>query len=99
MIKVKLLKENNILKEIFMTGHANFDSYGKDIVCASASSIVITTINAIETLDKEAIKYDDNKGVHIKVIKNNDITNKLLDNMINLLEELESDYPKTIKFL
>lgn len=99
MIKVKVLKENDFYKEITITGHANYDSYGKDIVCSSVSSIVVTTINAIISLDKDAINYDDNTGVKIKVLKEDEVTNKLLENMLNLLHELQKDYEKTIKFL
>ena len=99
MIKVKVLKENDFYKEIIITGHANYDSYGKDIVCSSVSSIVVTTINAIISLDKDAINYDDNTGVKIKVLKEDEVTNKLLENMLNLLHELQKDYEKTIKFL
>ena len=55
MIKVKVLKENDFYKEIIITGHANYDSYGKDIVCSSVSSIVVTTVNAIISLDKDAM--------------------------------------------
>ena len=40
MIKVNI--KNNI---IIITGHAGYDDFGKDIVCASVSSIVITSIN------------------------------------------------------
>lgn len=99
MIKVKVLKENDFYKEISITGHANYDTYGKDIVCSSVSSIVITTVNAIISLDKDAINYDDNTGVKIKVLKEDEVTNKLLENMLNLLHELQKDYEKTIKFL
>ena len=42
MIKIKILKDY-----IEVKGHANYDDFGKDIVCASVSSIVITTVNAI----------------------------------------------------
>ena len=42
MIKVNI--KNN---EITVSGHANYDDYGKDIVCASVSSLVISTVNAI----------------------------------------------------
>ena len=69
MIKIKVLKENDFYKEISITGHANYDTYGKDIVCSSVSSIVITTVNAIISLDKDAINYDDNTGVKIKVLR------------------------------
>ena len=53
MIKVEI--ENN---KIEIKGHANYDDYGKDIVCASVSSIVITTINAIIEFDPESIYYE-----------------------------------------
>ena len=99
MIKVKLTKNNNYYKGIIITGHANYDSYGKDIVCSSVSSIVVTTVNAIISLDKDAINYDDNTGVKIKVLKEDEVTNKLLENMLNLLHELQKDYEKTIKIL
>ena len=99
MIKVIVKKEDNFYKEVEITGHANYDKYGKDIVCSSVSSIVITTINAIISLDKDAINYDDTLGVKIEVLKKDEVTNKLLENMLNLLHELQKDYEKTIKFL
>lgn len=98
MIKVEVKKENNKVKEIKLTGHALYDDYGKDIVCASVSSIVITTINGILSIDK-TISYEENEGLSIKVIKDDLVTNKLINNMINMLLELEEEYPKNIKFL
>ena len=48
MIKISLKEENKKIKEIKIKGHAFYDDYGKDIVCAAFSSILITTVNAIE---------------------------------------------------
>ena len=89
MIKVNLKEKDKIV----ITGHAGYDDYGKDIVCASVSSIVITTINAIIDIDDTAIEYEDldNKLV-IKILKENDIVNKLINNMISLLGQLENEY-------
>lgn len=96
MIKVDLTKEN----EIVIKGHANYDEIGKDIVCASVSSIVITTINIIIELDDKAIEYEDlDNKIVIKKLKEDDIINKILNNMIFMLEGLEKDYPKNIKIL
>ena len=93
MIKVEI--ENN---KIEIKGHANYDDYGKDIVCASVSSIVITTINAIIEFDPESIYYEDlNNRILIEKLKDDDITNKLINNMIELLEELEKSYKDNIK--
>lgn len=95
MIKVEI--ENN---KIEIKGHANYDDYGKDIVCASVSSIVITTINAIIEFDPESIYYEDlNNRILIEKLKDDDITNKLISNMIELLEVLEKSYKKNIKII
>ena len=53
----------------------------------------------LDLRSKDIINYDDTNGVKIKVLKEDEVTNKLLDNMINLLSELQKDYEKTIKFL
>jgi uncharacterized protein YsxB (DUF464 family) len=97
MIKINVLKKNEQLSKIKITGHAGYDDYGKDIVCAAVSATVITTINGILALSK-TIEYIENKdGVVIEVIKEDEITNKLLNNMLSMLSELEKDYPKNIK--
>lgn len=98
MIKINLKEKNNKINEIRITGHALYDEYGKDIVCAAVSSIVITTINAILKIDEKAITYNENPFI-ITVEKDDDITNKLIENMINLLKTLEHDYPKNVRFL
>lgn len=97
MLLVNIKKVNNIIESISFEGHALYDNYGKDIVCASASSIYITTVNAILTFDKDAISY--NKENKVKNIKKDDITNKLLNNMVNMLKELEKSYKKNIKIV
>ena len=98
MIKVKTEKENSIYKKISILGHAMYDDYGKDIVCSAASSIATTTINGILTLDEGSLSYQVNKeGLIIENISDNEITQKLLGNMVNLLKELESQYPTNIE--
>ena len=93
MIKVEIDK-----KKIVVCGHADYDDYGKDIVCASASSIITVSINAILRIANDSISYEDNKKqLVINILKDNDLTNKLLENMISMLEELAKTYPKNIK--
>ena len=94
---IKIVINNNLIR---ISGHANYDDYGKDIVCASVSSIVITTINAIIEFDPESIYYEDlNNRILIEKLKDDDITNKLINNMIELLEELEKSYKDNIKII
>ncbi len=97
MIKISIKKENDFVKQVKIIGHAKYNDYGKDIVCASVSSIVITTVNAILKIDKDAINYKENI-FEMNILKNDEIVNILVNNMISLLEELMHDYPKNIKF-
>jgi len=93
MIKVLVKKD-----KIEITGHSDYDTIGKDIVCSAVSSIVTTTINGIISLDSDAIYYEYYSDKMLIEIKKEDIViRKLIDNMIDLLISLSKDYPKNIK--
>jgi len=96
MIKVSISKNNNIIESIHCSGHANYDNYGRDIVCASFSTMIITTINGILEIDKNAISYTDNNNLEIINIKKDNITNSLLNNLVNMIYELKENYDKNI---
>ena len=98
MISVKVEKENSKYKKIKILGHAMYDDYGKDIVCSAASSIVTTTVNGILTLSKGSLTYlVSKKGMTIEVKTDDESTQLLLQNMINLLKELEVNYTANIE--
>ena len=97
MIKVNVKKTNNKIYEIVIKGHAEYDDYGKDIVCSAVSTMAITTINNIIILD-ESINYEENSGLlKIRVLKDTEINEKLLNNLVNMLNELRDQYPKNIE--
>ncbi len=96
MIKVRISKKDNVIQSIHCKGHAMYDDYGKDIVCASFSTMIITTINAILTFDQDAISYTDNNDLKIINIKKDNITNNLLNNLVNMIYELRDNYNKNI---
>ena len=92
MIKVLVKKDLIEIK-----GHSNYDTLGKDIVCSAVSSVVTTTINGIISINSEAISYEyKNDTMTIVLKKNDEITIKLINNMIDLLKSLAKDYPKNI---
>jgi uncharacterized protein YsxB (DUF464 family) len=98
MIKVKIEKEQAKYKKITITGHALYDDYGKDIVCAAASSIVTTTVNGILALKKGSLSYLVSKlGMKIEIKNDDQTTQILIKNMISLLKELEGNYPDNIE--
>jgi len=97
MIKVKISKNNNYIYELEVKGHSGYDTLGKDIVCASVSTMVITSINNILSLEN-TISYEESSGkVIIRVIENTDINQKILNNLIRMLDELKNQYPKNIE--
>ena len=98
MIKVKVEKLNDTYQKITMTGHAMYDDYGKDIVCAAASSIATTSVNGILSLNKESLSYSVNdKGLVIEVLATDNTTQTLINNMVSLLKDLEEQYPENIE--
>lgn len=100
MIKVKVDYDDNLIKKVKVTGHAGYDDYGKDIVCASVSSIVITSVNLIYKLNKDIIKVIEDKGlIEINVLKEDKTINIVLKNMIDMLKELSNNYKKNVKII
>lgn len=91
MIKIKIEKD-----KITITGHANYDDFGKDIVCAAVSSTVITTVNGLLSIDNSSLRVEEGKSLIINILKHDETTDKLIDNMINLLYELKEDYKDNI---
>ena len=98
MLRINIITKNKKIKQIKFLGHTNYSDYGKDIVCAAASATMICTANAIISIDENAIevKQETNKQT-ITIIKEDEIINKLINNMIKCFESLEKDYPKNIK--
>ena len=93
MIKININKD-----EITIKGHSGYSEEGSDIVCASVSSICITTVNALISIDEDCVEYTEKDGyLNIKINKHSEVIDKLINNMINLLKELQSQYKKYIE--
>lgn len=96
MISVRVKKKDNVVTSITIKGHALFQDIGKDIVCAGVSSSLATTINAIISFDEDAIKYVEKPYFKIDNLKEDNITNTLLNNFIDVLKDIELKYNKNI---
>ena len=98
MILVKTYKKDDNLEKITITGHANYQEYGKDIVCAAVSSMAICTINAIYAFENNSISIEEKTGfLEIIILKQDKVTITLLESLIRCLKDLEQDYPTNIK--
>ena len=97
MIRINVQKENNQIKKITLEGHANYEEYGKDIVCAAVSATYLCTVNAILSLNEKLIQVKNTQDLQEIIVINYDATiNILLNNMVNCLKSLEKQYPKNI---
>ena len=67
-------------------------------MCASVSSIVLTTVNIIMNIDNNSISYvDDGNTIIIEKLVSNNIIDIILNTMIELLKDLEKQYKNNIK--
>lgn len=93
MIKIEVKKDKITIK-----GHSGYSEEGSDIVCSAVSSIAITTVNAILAIDDKAISFKEDDGyLEINILKHTDVIDKLIYNMVDLLEDLENQYTEFIK--
>ncbi|VEU82631.1 ribosomal-processing cysteine protease Prp [Acholeplasma hippikon] len=100
MIKYKVKKNDDHIETIKVEGHALFGAYGTDIVCASVSTGLIMTANAIEILgykDKISLKVEEG-FFELQVLQTNSIIEGLLNNLVYTLNELEAQYRTYIKY-
>ena len=51
MIKVNLIKTNDIVTGLQVTGHAKSAEYGEDLICAAVSAILTGGFNAFNEND------------------------------------------------
>ena len=79
-------------------GHAGYAEYGKDIICAAVSILVMTTINSIEELTSSVFDYkeDEKRGyMEFKLISEGTPETKLLfQSLLIGLQMIQEAYGK-----
>jgi uncharacterized protein YsxB (DUF464 family) len=100
MIKIKIDYNDNYIKNIKVSGHANYDVHGKDIVCASVSSMVITSVNLAMKYNASSVKVNQGEGlIDVNVLIEDEVINLIFSNLKDMLEELSNDYEKNVKII
>ena len=98
MIKININKNDDVVDYIKISGHAGYAEEGYDIVCASVSCIAITTVNALISINEDCLVYSESDGLlEIKILKHDEVIDKLINNMVSLLTKLSLDYKRYIK--
>ena len=97
MISVNVTFIGKDVKTLIVSGHANYDKYGKDIVCAGVSAVVTGGINALENQVENIEIINEENKLGVKVINSNEYIQIVLKTIIIQLETIERSYKKYIK--
>ncbi|MGB9678693.1 MAG: ribosomal-processing cysteine protease Prp [Thermoanaerobacteraceae bacterium] len=104
MIEVDILRNSfGKIYKFTVKGHADFNEYGKDIICAAVSAISQTAVLGLESLVfihfKKKIK-DGYLTVEIDKINNEEDLIKvdsILETMVLGLKDIAKEYPDNVK--
>ncbi|TVY12394.1 ribosomal-processing cysteine protease Prp [Candidatus Phytoplasma pini] len=99
MIIYSFFKQKEKVQKIIIKGHALYDKKNKDVVCASVSTAIIMTLNAIEIFGlNHKINYKLKTGYFLlEILIFDQNINYLLLNLEYNLKDLNENYSQYVK--
>lgn len=103
MVKSVFKLKNGLIESVKVTGHSeviqDFSITMGDVVCASISTAIIVTVNALESLKvNQNVDLEVKKGYFKAVIKSHDsVVDGLFNNLAYTFNDLSKQYPKYMK--
>lgn len=95
MIEVSV-KEDGIT----LSGHAGYAEFGKDIICAGATSLVQTLIKSIEDLTEDEIEYEISPGrADIRYGNLSEKSKTLVDSFFIGMCLIADEFPENVRIL
>lgn len=101
MIKAEFLKNHNQnIYQFTVSGHAEFDESGKDIVCSAVTALTFATINSIEELlnINFSLNLDQEEGGFLQAHFSEQISDEklqlLLEHLYLALSGIQEEYSK-----
>lgn len=85
---------------IEIKGHAEYNTYGMDIVCASISTACIFTANLINRLKLSYNVMDlvcDEGYFRLQIQTSDSVLKGIFDNLEEMMKEVAKQYPKNLK--
>ena len=106
MTEIEILGKNGRIISYKAVGHAEYDEYGSDIVCAALSTALQFPLagfqDVLEIYPRFEISSEGLSSVEIMLMdlkgKEREI-NTLLESMLVIVKQLSKDYPKNIKLV
>ncbi|MBM7660666.1 uncharacterized protein YsxB (DUF464 family) [Bacillus mesophilus] len=105
MIEINITRASNqLLKSVTISGHAEYDEPGKDIVCAGVSAVTFGAANAVEELCGIALHVEQGKSGFLRFVIPTGMdgdklekTHFLMEGMLVSLKTIEESYSDFIK--
>lgn len=106
MTKAKFVFHNDQFHYFEISGHAEYNDEGLDIVCAGISATVITSLNLLIRLLNQNAKFSENQEegyIYFEVVnqpldpKDVNFMAIVVENLITSLQEIENMYPHHLK--
>ncbi|AKU80133.1 ribosomal-processing cysteine protease Prp [Spiroplasma turonicum] len=95
MIIAEFVYVDKTINNFNVRGHANFDNYGKDIVCSAVTGIVSGALNAFDSLYNDCFKIDvKTNKISVNILKNTKEVSILLNFLLIQLETISTQYPE-----
>ncbi|MDD3422434.1 MAG: ribosomal-processing cysteine protease Prp [Bacilli bacterium] len=99
MIKITILYDQELIKQITIEGHSNFKASGQDIVCAGVSAVAEGSVNAIEEITKKKPNYIMKDG-YLSITYSNEHDLQLIAKVTYAqLQTIAISYPKNVKII
>lgn len=104
MLKVKIFATKNCIYGFEIVGHANYNTFGKDIVCASVSSAAYMVANTLTDVVNVPVNIEIGNSGYMKVMMNtkDDISQSVSDILKGFevhIKSLADEYPNNLKVI
>ena len=97
MIKAVYEVKNDKYVSLIVSGHAEYDESGKDLICASVSSIVFGFMNAIDALNEDVEISQLTNSITISNHSNSEMIQDYFELVMTQLKTIEASYKDFIK--
>ena len=104
MIATVFRGKNGVIRGFQISGHAEYDEPGKDIVCAAVSALAFTCVNAVEQLtgdETDVLAANEEEGfLYFRLKSVSEASSLLFDSLVLGLNGIRESYGSylTIQF-
>lgn len=106
MTEIEILRKNGRIISYKAVGHAEYDEYGSDIVCAALSTALQFPLAGFQDVLEIYPRFEiSSEGLLSVELADMDLkgkereVNTLLESMLVIVKQLSKDYPKNIKLV